>query len=306
MKVLITGASGMLGTDLSRQFAKHFNVVGLGRRAVTEISVPYFQQDLCDLEGTRNLFSREKPDIVLHTAAMTAVDDCETQQEKAFKENVEVTCRLVEFSNRINAWVVFFSTDYVYDGAKKGEYEEIDPPAPLNYYGQTKLLAEQHIQREAKKFVIFRTSWLYGLNGKSFPRTILEKARQTEILKVVSDQVGRPTYTKDISEALCRLLVTQQDALERINGEIIHLANDGTASWLEFARTALELGRFDQVQIKPITSDELRRPACRPLNSVLSLKKLESLLGIRLRSWKEALRDFIEELEGKEISQPYE
>ncbi len=296
-KVLITGASGMLGKDLSLQFQNHFEVVGAGRRALNSFPIPYFQQDLCDLPGTRNLFEREKPDIVFHTAAMTAVDDCETQREKAFKENVEVTRNVADASNRVNAQVVFFSTDYVYDGNKRGEYEETDTTAPLNYYGETKLAAEQSLRQTAEKFVIFRTSWLYGLNGKSFPRTILEKARETETLKVVSDQTGRPTFTRDMAKALCGLLVTDPRALEKVSGEIFHLANQGTASWAEFAKTILELGGFNHVRVEPITTTELQRPARRPLNSVLSLRKLELTLGIRLRPWKEALQHFILELQ---------
>jgi len=287
----------MLGKDLSLQFKNHFEVSGLGRRALDSFPIPYFQQDLCDLPGTRNLFEREKPDLVFHTAAMTAVDDCESNREKAFKENVEVTQNVTDASNRVNALVVFFSTDYVYDGSKKGEYEETDPTHPLNYYGETKLAAEQYLQQNAKKFVIFRTSWLYGLNGKCFPRTILKKARETDRLKVVSDQVGRPTFTRDLAQALCGLIVVNPHALEKVSGEVFNLANEGTASWAEFAKTILELGGLSQVRVETITTGELQRPARRPLNSVLSLKKLELILGARLRPWKEALQDFILELQ---------
>jgi dTDP-4-dehydrorhamnose reductase len=297
MKILITGAGGMLGSDLARFFQGTFPTVGVGRRAAPHLSLPYFQQDLSDTEALEKLVAREKPDLIFHAAAMTNVDGCEREPERARKDNVEVTKNVVQASNRAGALLVFFSTDYVFDGSKDGEYEEQDIPRPLNIYGETKYQAEQTIRGEAKRFVIFRLSWLYGLHGRSFPRAILEKASQTDRLEVVSDQIGRPTYTADAARALFQLISRNKNILTTAAGEIFHLANEGITSWASFAETILHLAKKDHVKVEPIPSHELKRDARRPRNSVLCLKKSQEFLGLRLRSWKEAISDFIREFQ---------
>jgi dTDP-4-dehydrorhamnose reductase len=301
MKILITGAGGMLGSDLARFFQGKFPTIGVGRRAASHLSIPYFQQDLSNAEALEALTAKEKPDLIFHAAAMTNVDGCEREPERAWRDNVDVTKNVIQVSNRVGALLVFFSTDYVFDGSKKGEYEEKDIPRPLNIYGETKYQAEQVVRGQAKQFVIFRLSWLYGLHGRSFPRAILEKAQQTDRLEVVSDQIGRPTYTADVAQALFQLISRNKNILATVSGEIFHLANEGITSWASFAEEILHLAKKNQVKVEPITSQQLKRDARRPLNSVLNLAKSHELLGLRLRSWKEAIADFVREFQEAEL-----
>jgi dTDP-4-dehydrorhamnose reductase len=305
MKILVTGASGMLGSDLSLRLRGKYEVVGIGRRPAEHLAIPYYPQDLSSLEGTCRIFEKERPDLVFHAAAMTDVDGCEKDRERALKENLGVTKNVVDACNRIRAFLIFFSTDYLFDGTKPGEYDEQDLPHPLNYYGETKFLAEKYIREESFQFVIFRTSWLFGFYGRSFPRTILEKASKVQNFRVVSDQIGRPTYTQDVADAFVKLLSQNERVFHPVNRESFHLANEGTTSWADFAKAVLEMAHYEKAVVEPIHSTELDRPACRPLNSVLSLKKTESLLGIRLRHWREAVKEFIHQLEEKEILKGY-
>ncbi len=296
MKILITGAKGMLGSDLTQAFEADHKVLGVGRGSATHLTIPYFSFDLTDQRRLTALVEKERPEIIFHTAAMTDVDGCQSQPQAAQRDNVEVTKNVTQAANRVDAPVVFFSTDYVFDGKKKGEYTEQDQPNPLSVYAKTKVEAEQEIQSEAKAFVIFRTSWLFGFHGRSFPRSILEKASAAKKIRVVSDQIGRPTYTRDFARALADLLSRRPHALREAAGDIFHAANAGSVSWSEFARQILTEADQTEVKVESIHTPELDRPAPRPLNSVLSLEKSRRMLGIQLRPWQEALHDFIQEL----------
>lgn len=299
MKILITGAGGMLGTDLSASLRAHFTTVGVGRSHVTHLPIPYVMRDLSNPRLTFDIVQREKADLIFHCAAMTDVDGCQTNRFQALQGNLDVARNVVEASNQTEAFIVFFSTDYVFDGQKQGEYDESDNPHPINVYGETKFLAERYIQQRARHFVIFRLSWLYGRQGRSFPRTILELASKNKEIKVVRDQQGRPTYTKDVAEALTALLKKNEKAFYENDREVFHLANQGSASRAEFASYLLKESYLDSVTVKPVSSAEVARPAPRPTNSILCLKKAESRLGLRLRPWQEAATDFIGEYEAK-------
>jgi len=283
----------MLGTDLVIALAPHFSVVGTGRRKMSDLPVPYVSLDLLDKKATRDFFEKERPALIFHTAAMTNVDGCERDRGAAVQGNEQMTRNVAEAAKAIDAFLVFFSTDYVFDGKKKGGYLEEDPTAPLNVYGETKRKAEEAIQDSGSRFAIFRTSWLYGLHGGSFPRTILEKGASVASLKVVCDQVGRPTYTQDIAQAFQKALLEDEKVLEKAAGQICNLANDGTASWADFAQEILRLAHFEGVDVEFVDSAQVKRDAVRPLNSVLSLDKTERVLGIHLRPWQAAIRDFV-------------
>jgi len=296
MKILITGSAGMLGTDLVEVLRPQFELVGIDRRDVPEAKIPMHGIDLVNAEATRACLLKERPALIFHTAAKTHVDSCESERQDALNLNVEVTRNLVRAGNEVGARLIFFSTDYVFDGTKKGEYTEDDATCPLNFYGETKCLAEKAIQTEARKFNIFRVSWLYGLHGRSFPRTILQKAKGVGLLKVVSDQIGRPTFTRDVAQAFLEMLTRQSSAFERAEHQIFNLANDGTCSWAEMASAVLKYAGFDQVKVECVDSTQYPLPAARPKNSVLSTAKIQQHLGIRLRPWQEAARDFVKEL----------
>ena len=295
MKVFITGAGGMLGSDLAAALHDSFQVSGAGRRSAPHLNIPYHQCDLLKTGAVQEIFKKEEPEVVFHCAAMTQVDGCEKDRAQALALNLEMTEKVIEACNAVGAFLIFFSTDYVFDGKKHGEYRENDPVQPLNVYGETKALAENAIREKAKQYAIFRVSWLYGIHGPSFPRTILERAQQQKEFNIVSDQIGRPTFTRNLAETFCQMLMQQKPILNRIDHQIFHLANAGQTSWADFARFLLKHAGLESVMVYSISSDQLDRPAKRPANSVLSLEKAESSLHLALKPWPEAALEFIRE-----------
>ena len=299
MKILITGAGGMLGTDLGNVLSPEFEIVGLERRPVTHLTVPY---DICDLtqaRKTRDAILSHKPEVIIHTAAMTDVDYCEEHHDEALANNVAATEHVVAAANEIDAPVIFYSTDYVFDGKKNGAYEETDIPNPLSFYGKTKRMGEEHILRTAKRALIFRISWLFGIWGRCFPKAILRQAAEVTKMNVVDDQIGRPTWSWDVSRAMRQLLLNSKDVLLKPGAEIFHLGNTGTVHWADYARFILKGAGLGVVKIKDIPSAHLKRPAPRPANSVLSLEKSEKILGLKLRSWEEATLEFLPKLKNE-------
>ncbi len=294
MKILITGAGGMLGSDLSLRLQQNHTVLGISRKVVSHLQTPYFSFDLLDQSLLQAVVECFKPDLIFHAAALTDVDGCELRKEEALLQNVQVTRLVADAAIKNNAFLIFFSTDYVFDGRRKGEYDESDLVHPINYYGETKALAEKYIQQHLTKYAIFRISWLYGLYGRSFPRTLLERAKSQKKFEIVNDQIGRPTYTRDIGDFFGRLLDQNENGLKLIEQKIFHLGNTGTASWFDFGRAIFEAAHYENVQVHPLSSDQLKRAAQRPHQSVLSLKRSQEL-GITLRAWPEALKDFYQE-----------
>lgn len=299
MKILITGAGGMLGTDLGNVLSTDFEIVGLERRPVTHLTVPY---DICDLtqaRKTRDAILSHKPEVIFHTAAMTDVDYCEEHHDEALENNVAATKHVVEAANEIDAPVIFYSTDYVFDGGKKGEYGETDLPNPLSFYGKTKRMAEEYILSTAKRAFIFRITWLFGIWGRCFPKAILRQAAEVTKMNVVDDQIGRPTWSWDVSQAMRQVLQTKKDVLLKPGVEIFHLGNSGTVHWADYARFILKGSGLGAVKVKDIPSAHLKRPAPRPANSVLCLEKAEKVLGLKLRSWEEATLEFLPKLKNE-------
>ncbi len=294
MKILITGSGGMLGTDLTSELSPKFKIAGAGILPCAQPA--YTQADLSVRENVSKLFEKEKPDVVIHTAAMTDVDVCETRREDASKANVEMTRLLADEANRHKAALIFFSTDYVFSGNKAGEYLENDTTDPGNFYGETKVLAENYIKQKSSKYAIFRITWLYGLNGKSFPRTIMERAKTQKKFEIVSDQTGRPTYTRDVAVAISTVL-SDKTFFQQKGNAVYHLCNSGQASWAEFGEFILKHSGHEDAEVVRIDSTRLARPAKRPLNSVLSLEKTGKELGIRLRPWRDAALQFIREFQ---------
>lgn len=296
MKILITGAGGMLGTDVVAELRSDFELSGIGLSSGAHLGIPYYEKDLCDLGEVNAVVDEEKPDLLMHFAAMTNVDLCETQKDDAWKANVDATKNVVSCANRLNIPVIFISTDFVFDGESKKEYSENESLNPLSYYGLTKARAEEYVREFAKAYVIFRVSWLFGRYGKSFPRTILELAEKQQKFRVVSDQIGRPTYTKDVARALKTLLSGNREIFHQIGRETFHLTNQGVTSWADFTREILALAGLKKHEVEDISSGELNRPARRPHHAVLSLAKTKESLGISLRPWQEAIKDFVNEL----------
>ncbi len=280
MKVLVTGGTGMLGSDIVKVFGKNHDVVGLSHEEL----------DVTSREETSETVNTIKPDIVLHCAAFTDVDGCEKETEKAYRVNALGTRNVAAACEEIDSAMLYISTDYVFDGRKGRPYTEIDGVNPLSVYGASKLMGERFVMGLLRRYYIVRTSWLFGRNGKNFVKTVLRlatKSSEDEPLKIVDDQVGTPTYTKDLSEKILGL--TENGFFGLYN-----ITNSGHCSWCDFAAKILELSGINK-KIIPIKSWELGRPAPRPAFSVLDnmLLSLEDL--IPLRNWDEALKDYLSE-----------
>ena len=289
MKVLITGISGMLGVDLYQTLREKYEVVGFDIKDFPSTSFlppPVQRGDITRIDEVKRAFHELTPDLVVHTAAYTDVDGCEKNPDKAYKVNALGTRNVCLACQDLNIPVIYISTDFVFDGKKDSPYLEFDQPHPISIYGRSKLAGEEYIKTLLNKYFIVRTSWLYGYYGRNFVETILQLASQKKELKVVNDQVGSPTYTRDLSEKIKELLPTE------LYG-VYHITNSGSCSWYEFAREILKLADIKGAQLKSITSEELSRPAPRPRFSVLENYCLKLTLRNSMRDWKEALRDYM-------------
>ncbi len=287
----------MLGRDLIDAFKGRFELAGVGLGDGSRLGIPYEEIDLTDAPRVEAFWDRTKPDLIFHLAAMTNVDLCETEKDAALRANTRAVEIVAGATKRQHVPLVFFSTDFVFDGKKTAEYAEDEPRAPLSYYGETKRLAEDSIRQCGVSYVIFRICWLYGLHGRSFPRAILDIAAKQKILNVVDDQIGRPTYTRDLCAAFCKLLDQDPQIFFKKAGNIFHLGNSGTASWADFAAEILRLAGYTDHKVQRIGWRELDPPraARRPEHAVLSLEKARRELGIQTRPWQEALGDFMRE-----------
>jgi dTDP-4-dehydrorhamnose reductase len=292
-KILITGAGGMLGTDLGNVLKSQFDIVGLERRPVTHLTVPYDVCDLTQARKTRDAILSHKPDVIVHTAALTDVDYCEEHQDEALENNVAATEHVINAANEVDAPIIFFSTDYVFNGKKEGEYTETDVPNPLSFYGRSKRMAEMCVLRTAKRALIFRVAWLFGVWGRCFPKAILRQAAEMSSLKVVEDQFGCPTWTWDIAQIMEKTVFQAWGTLLKTGVEIFHLGNTGPVQWADYARFILSSAGLENITVENISSSQLKRPAQRPTNSVLSFEKFKKKFGLKLRPWEEATREFL-------------
>ena len=275
MKVLVWGAQGMLGKDLVPTLASKHQVFP---RDIED-------GDITDLNWVQKEIAALGPEVVINAAAYTNVDGCESNKELAFSVNAEGPKNIAFGCAASKARMIHLSTDYVFDGTSLRPYREEDTPHPLNVYGSSKLLGEQYIQKTLRDHLIIRTEWLFGHHGKNFVETILQKAGRREDLKVVNDQRGSPTFTKDLSWAISCLL-------EKGARGILHVTNSGCCTWYELARRILQEKRIHDISLTSLSSAKLARPAQRPANSVLDCQKLEQLLGQEMRPWEEALHEY--------------
>jgi dTDP-4-dehydrorhamnose reductase len=276
MRILVTGARGQLGAELCRELS--------GRHQVTGIDI----QDL-DLTGQDSVgrLVSYGPEMVLHCAAMTDVDGCERDPRKARAVNGDGTRHAALACRELNVPLLYISTDFVFDGAKGQPYCEWDTPHPLGHYGRSKLEGEQHVRELLKNFYIVRTSWLYGRQGKNFVQTVLAKARESGLVRVVSDQVGSPTYARDLCRAIAELIGSGRFGT-------YHLTNAGSCSWHGLACKAVELCGIP-AKVVPISSSEYPTPTRRPAYSVLRNFCWERNFGKILRPWEEGLAEYLAE-----------
>lgn len=270
--ILVVGANGMLGSDL---------LTLLGDRG-RGIDLP--ELDITDLLSVQRVLTALKPAVVVNCAAYTDVDGCESNSDTAMQVNGEGVAFLAMITRAIGATLVQVSTDYVFDGSKGQPYREDDLPRPLNVYGESKLAGELNVDVNPDNLVV-RTQWLYGLHGKNFVETMLRLGQEKDRLNVVDDQIGAPTWTVDLAKGILALL----DAGCR---GTYHVANSGATSWNGFAQAIFDEAGM-KVQVDPLTTEQLHRPARRPLHSTLDCSKLAADTGLVLQPWQEALRQYL-------------
>ncbi|MBU7008177.1 dTDP-4-dehydrorhamnose reductase [Phosphitispora fastidiosa] len=276
MKLLITGSKGMLGHALANDLSKEHYVSGL--------DLPNL--DISELGNLRKAVFSYELDLIINAAAYTDVDGCETNEDHAFIVNATGPRNLAVVANELNIPLVHISTDYIFDGTSAIPYKESDTPNPQSIYGKSKLLGEQLIRELCSKHYIIRTSWLYGEHGKNFVATILRLAQERDELGVVNDQTGSPTYTVDLAQAIAKI-ITEPDY------GTYHITNSGTCTWYEFTLEIFRQAGIRGGRVNPITTEELNRPAPRPVYSVLDNSKWLAIGGTPLRHYKEALSEYL-------------
>jgi dTDP-4-dehydrorhamnose reductase len=282
LKILLTGARGQLGYELRRTLAPLGPVIACDR---TDL-------DLAEPASIRKVVRATGPDLIVNAGAYTAVDQAESEPDLAMAINGVAPGILAEEAKRIGAAIVHYSTDYVFDGEKNGPYVEDDLPNPLNVYGRTKLAGEQAVIAAGAAHLIFRTSWIYGMRGRNFMRTILRRALRGEPLRVVRDQAGAPTWSRLIAEATALAVARTGRNFGKFSG-LYHLSCTGATSWHGFAKAILQNSAPDAassvVEIEPIDSADYPTQARRPKNSLLSCVRLRQRFGVELPSWQESM-----------------
>ena len=279
MKFFITGVNGQLGYDVKRELLE---------RGYTDILAPTrVDLDITNEDAVKKMIREYRPSVIFHCAAYTAVDKAEEEQEKCYQVNVLGTKYLTVAAKEVGAKIIYISTDYVFDGTKEGIYQTDDKVNPVNYYGKTKYLGENFV-REYDNHIIVRISWVFGINGKNFIRTMLNLAESHKELNVVCDQIGSPTYTKDLAGLLVNMF------LSNVKG-LYHVTNEGYCSWYEFAEFIFKESR-KKVKVHPILTKDYKTIAKRPLNSKLSKESLDDIGMKRLPEWQDAVKRYIREL----------
>ncbi|PZD96479.1 dTDP-4-dehydrorhamnose reductase [Paenibacillus sambharensis] len=280
MKLLVTGANGQLGRELvNLPTAEGVEIIGYDRDGL----------DITDLDACRRVLAEQRPDAVIHCAAYTAVDQAEADPDGAFRVNGAGTRNMAVAAEEIKAKLVYISTDYVFDGTGTSPYNEYDNTNPMTVYGKSKLAGERLAQTLCSRYFIVRTSWVYGKYGNNFVKTMLKLGPEKKQLKVVHDQIGSPTYTRDLAELLVELAGTDYYG-------IYHASNSGVCSWYEFAKAVFEESKLD-VTVEPCTTSEFPRPAPRPAYSVMDASSLRANGLQRLRDWRDALKDYLKDSE---------
>lgn len=299
--ILVTGGTGQVGGQLVKMLAPWAEVVAPGRAEL----------DLTSAESIRSVIRAIQPRWIVNPAAYTAVDKAESEPELAYAINSEAVRVLGEEARQIGAAVIHFSTDYVFDGVGSAPYKETDTTTPASVYGASKLAGEQALVNSGAAYMIFRTSWVYGSQGKNFLLTILKLAREKETLRVVADQHGAPTWSRDLAEMTAHVIRRCEEragqnrkqpleALARCGG-LYHAAGSGETTWHGFAREAVRLQQMQEpekkfAEIVAISTAEYPTPARRPANSRLSCSKLQENLGWRMMDWRESLQKVMTEL----------
>lgn len=280
MKVLVTGAEGQLGWDVLRE---------LDRRSVPCRGVDREDFDLTDGDAVKAYVQEYAPDVIVHCAAYTAVDQAEREPEVCARVNGDGTMNVVRAALSVGAKMVYISTDYVFSGEGEKPWEEDDPYDPKNVYGLSKLQGEMAVRSLMKRYFLIRTSWVFGLHGKNFVRTMLRLGRDKAEVRVVDDQIGSPTYSADLARVICDMISTEKYG-------IYHVCNEGWMSWAQFSRMIMT-ARSLPCRVVPVPSAEYPTPARRPLNSRMSTRKMKDAGFAPMPTVEDALNRYLRELE---------
>lgn len=297
MKIILLGKNGQVGWELQRSLAP------LGELIAFDSS----QADFSKPDSLRKIITEINPDWVVNAAAYTAVDKAESEVELANIVNAKAVQVIAETVSKIGAWLIHYSTDYVYDGKKATEYVETDEVNPLSVYGRTKLAGEKAIQKSGCNHLIFRTSWVFSKRRHNFVKTIIKLSKRTDNLRIVADQYGAPTSAEFIADitAMCIHHIAKQADQEKLQG-IYHLVPNGDTSWYLFAKYILNIiqltGKVNlsaNLSIYPIPSNEYPLPAARPENSKLSNDKLKQNFNLTFPNWEFYVDRMLEEINGE-------
>lgn len=280
MRVLVTGIRGQLGHDVLNELKK---------RGHDAVGVNSEEMDITDADMVREVMLRERPEAVIHCAAYTAVDNAEDNVEICRKVNVDGTAYIANMCRELDARMLYVSTDYVFSGDSERPWEPEDKTNPLNVYGQTKYEGELAVQKCLEKYFIVRISWVFGVNGSNFVKTMLRLGKERGAVSVVNDQIGSPTYTYDLA-------ILMADMIESDKYGIYHASGEGLCSWYEFAQEIFREAGMDEVKVTPVDSAAFPTKAKRPKNSRMNKDKLKANGFSLLPAWQDALRRYLLEL----------
>ncbi len=279
MKLLVTGVKGQLGHDVVKECEK---------RGITAIGVDIEEMDITDAAACEKVIKEAKVDAVIHCAAYTAVDAAEDNIELCRKINAEGTENIVKVCRELNIKMMYFSTDYVFNGKGDRPWKTDDERSPLNVYGQTKYEGELAVENSLEKYFILRIAWVFGVNGKNFIKTMLRLGKEKGAVSVVNDQIGSPTYTADLA-------VLAVDMIQTDKYGTYHATNEGLCSWYEFACQIFNEANMD-VKVTPVSSDAFPAKAKRPSNSRMDKSKLTKNGFSPLPGWQDALKRYLKEI----------
>jgi dTDP-4-dehydrorhamnose reductase len=297
MKILLLGKNGQVGWELQRSLAPLGDLIALDRQTVDGLS-----GDLSNLDALRATIRQVKPDFIVNAAAYTAVDKAESDTELADRVNGQASQVMAEEALSLGAWLIHYSTDYVFSGKGSAPWQETDAVAPVNRYGASKLAGEQAIIESGCKYLIFRTSWVYGARGNNFAKTMLRLAKDRETLSVIADQIGAPTGADLIADITA--LAVQQVQLRQELAGLYHLAASGEVSWHGYASHVISFAQANGEQlavtsIHPIETTAYPTPARRPLNSRLNTQKLRDNFSLHLPDWQSGVTRMLREVLNK-------
>ena len=279
MKVLVTGVNGQLGHDIVEECQK---------RNIEAIGVDVKEMDITDAHQVNEVITETKPDAIIHCAAWTAVDKAEDEVEQCRKVNRDGTKHIVDVCEKLELPLMYFSTDYVFDGQGEEPWHEYDERHPLNVYGKTKYEGELEVERLKKHFII-RISWVFGINGGNFIKTMLRLGKERKEVSVVNDQIGSPTYTYDLARLCVDMIQTKEYGT-------YHATNEGICSWYEFACEIFKQAKMDVI-VHPVDSTQFPTRAVRPKNSRMNQTELDKHGFTRLPSWQDALERYLDTLD---------